>query len=563
MTGPAGDGVTRLLSHRYDNHFQVEQWEGPRRRVVAEGERAEGWIALEDHLYGMMAAFRHMAEEYPNGLGVDGAGCGLNIYLWRDPDGGRLAFRRYDEVVYWDRGEGVYADGVGAAKTNEVVLHVYRTADGSPRDVALSLLHPPHVAVDSTLSRQCQVTGGFLPRDEARFPRTEAMLTEYIDWLDHHQRIGRWYGWLDYGDIKVHWDRATGTWILKGRHGWTNSEWDPRHGVWVAYLRSGDPRLFEMAEALTRHSIDVDTCHYHPFRPYAVGGSHRHNVSHWGDETCPSHTFIDNWVDYYLLTGDGRTLDVLREAGDFFLNFRWTDDPVYSFSLRGAANAFRGLIYLYELTGERRYLSRAEELFTVFARAQNEDGSWHKRFQVSTPDRLPNQGPWGMACEGTTLAVEMGTTPPFTDMDLLEGGFGERRVLPLDQQKGYQTHYLMVGLEEFHRLTERSDVTDVYLRAVNWFCGNTDPHDMAVVQREHYGGILCCHLAYAWRLTGDRRYLETGRALLDWLIDQHRPNDDVAYHGPAQVNGMTISLIFWGVPYLMEALDETGLGDGL
>ena len=52
-------------------------------------------------------------------------------------------------------------------------------------------------------------------------------------------------------------------------------------------------------------------------------------------------------------------------------------------------------------------------VYTVIARGQNEDGSWHKRFQVSTPDRLPNQGPYGMATEGTTLAVEMGTALTF------------------------------------------------------------------------------------------------------------------------------------------------------
>ena len=42
----------------------------------------------------------------------------------------------------------------------------------------------------------------------------------------------------------------------------------------------------------------------------------------------------------------------------------------------------RGLLYLYEITGESRFKDRAEVVYTVIARAQNEDGSWHKRFQV-------------------------------------------------------------------------------------------------------------------------------------------------------------------------------------
>ena len=166
---------------------------------------------------------------------------------------------------------------------------------------------------------------------------------------------------------------------------------------------------------MTRHSMDVDTCHWHPFRPYMVGGCYRHCVNHFSDEPCASHTFIDNWMDYYCLTGDGRALEAIREAGEFFLRYRWAEDPAFSFSLRSIANTLRGLLYVYEATGEKRFLRRAEEVFTVVARGQNEDGSWHKRFQISTPDRLPKQLPYGMATEGTTLAVEMGTAAPFTD----------------------------------------------------------------------------------------------------------------------------------------------------
>ena len=48
-------------------------------------------------------------------------------------------------------------------------------------------------------------------------------------------------------------------------------------------------------------------------------------------------------------------------------------------------------------------MRRAEEVYDAVARGQNEDGSWHKRFQVSTEAKLPDQGPYGMATEGTTL----------------------------------------------------------------------------------------------------------------------------------------------------------------
>jgi hypothetical protein len=311
--------------------------------------------------------------------------------------------------------------------------------------------------------------------------------------------------------------------------------------------------------------VDVDTCHYHPFRPYMVGGCYRHSTDHFGDEPTASHTFVDGWVDHYYLTGDLRTLEVIREAGDFFLRYVWTEDPRFSFSLRSIANVLRGLLYVYEVTGEQRFLRRAEEVYDVIARGQNEDGSWHKRFQVSTEDRLPDQGPYGMATEGTTLAVELGTADPFTDAEHrgAASSYGtlvpHTVVMPPSEQKGYQTHYLMVGLELLHRITGRADVAHVYLRAVDWFCGNAFDAEFAIGQ--HYYGIMCRHLAYAWRLRGDRRYLEVGRAVLQHLMESQDRGDDPRRRGAVGQSPMAISLLFFGVPYLLGAMAEAGVDE--
>ena len=224
-----------------------------------------------------------------------------------------------------------------------------------------------------------------------------------------------------------------------------------------------------------------------------MGGCYRHSTDHFGDEPCASHTFIDNWVDHYYLTGDLRTLEVLREAGGFLRGFHWTEDAQYSFSLRGIGNAFRGLLYLHEVTGDESFLRRAEEVWEVIARGQNDDGSWHKRFQVSTPDRLALQNPYGMASEGTTLAVELGA-PPFSDEEHLELRGRDKpivRVMPYEEQKGYQSHYLLIGVELLHRLTGRQDVAAAYVRAVDWFCGGPGSTGPEFALSQHYYGIVC------------------------------------------------------------------------
>ena len=549
-----------FLAQHQDRRFRLERRRGGGTEILDEGERAAGWAVLEGEEAGAGVALRHMAEEYPKALGLDPGG--IDLFLWKDPDGGRLDFRRYAEEVAWHEGEGVYSDGLGTAKTSEFFLDYFRGQENgqAPRRLA-ALLDWPQAAVDPGWMARCQVAGGFSPRDPAAFPRSERMLDGFLEWMARIIEANRWYGFLDWGDVLAAWEESTGEWRFRGRWGWCNSEWDPRHAVWIQYARSREPRWFRLG-AMTRHSMDVDTCHYHPLRPYMVGGCFRHSLDHFGDEPCASHTFIDNWIDYYYLTGDLRTLEVLREAGEFFLRYRWSEDPRFSFSLRSIANTLRGLLYLWELTGDERFGKRAGEIFAVVARGQNEDGSWHKRFQVSTPDRLPGQLPYGMATEGTTLAVEMGTADPFTG-DELAAQWGsparDRKELPYSELKGYQTHYLMIGLELMHRLTGRADVAECYRRAVDWFCGGREAFDADFAWKQHFGGILCRHLGYAYRLNGERGYLEVGRQLLVRLAGSQDWSEDPRKRGALGLSPMYLSLLFFGVPYLLGVLQEAGL----
>ncbi len=561
--GALNSGETLDIAQRLDNHVQVHRHQGAASRVVSEGKRTDGWLTLDDGITGLGVAFRHMAEEYPKALETTVGAEGITAYFWRDPDGKRLSLSRYAEEVAWHEGEGVYADGTGLAKTSECFVCYYEASQQEEAIETLrTTLKPPHAAVDLAWMARCETTGGFASYDPHAFPASERMMTGCADWMERNVHLGRWYSFLDWGDILAAWDEANDDWRFRGRWGWCNSEWDPRHGLWIQYLRTGDPRYFELGEAMTRHSTDVDTCHWHPFRPYMVGGCYRHSTDHFSDEPCASHTFIDNWMDYYYLTGDWRTYDVIKEAGAFFMRYRWTENPAYSFSLRSIANTLRGLLYLFEVTGDTCFKQRAEEVYEVIARGQNDDGSWHKRFQVSTPDKLPTQLPYGMATEGTTLAVEMGTAEPFTDEEYLAlGGSFIRliRELPYEEQKGYQTHYLMIGLELMHRLTGRSDVAEVYRRAVDWFCGYPDTFASERPLEEHYGGMLCRHTAYAYRLTGDTRYMDTGRNILHRLIDMQDWSDDPKRHGNIGMSPTYLSLLFFGVPYLLSAMQDAGL----
>ncbi len=167
-----------------------------------------------------------------------------------------------------------------------------------------------------------------------------------------------------------------------------------------------------------------------------------------------------------------------------------------------------------------------------------------------------------MATEGTTLAVEMGTTAPFSDEEYLAlgGTFTQlKRVLPYGEQKGYQTHYLMIGLEKLHRLTGREDVAEVYVRAVYWFCGGKGVFDSDFAIAQSYYGVLCGELAYAWRLTGERAYLEVGQRVLADLVAQQDWSENLDYRGSVGMHPTALSLIFFGVPFLLGALQDANM----
>lgn len=532
-------------------------------QTVSEGERTDGWLSAECAAGGVVVGLPHMAEQFPQQLRASAKDALVEARLWAAPPDEPLNLARYADEVAWHEGEGIFADGTGTAVTGDVWL-AWFGAEARAAGVAqlIDRLQPAQLHVEPQHVAAAEVLGGLTPSGQDA--ASDELQGGFVDWLDRQIQAGKWFGLFNWGDALVDWDEAAGTWRFTGRWGWCNSEWDPRHPMWVQYARTADPRLLELACAMTRHSVDVDVCHWHPVRPYFVGGGFRHSVDHYGDEPTASHTFVDGWIDHYWMTGDLRTLQVLREAGEFFLRYRWTEDPSISFSLRSIANVLRGLLHVYRATDDERLLRRAEQVYDVIARGQNDDGSWHKRFQVSTDDRLPRQLPYNMATEGTTLAVELGAAEPFNDEEhrTLQGDDRPiRQSVPPTDQKGYQTHYLMIGLELMHRMTGRDDVAQVYLRAVDWFCGGVGQADVAFATSQTYGGVLCRHLAYASRLTGEPRYLELGQALLQDLLDRQDRSDNDFKRGSVGMSPMYLSLLFFGVPPLLARLHEVSESD--
>lgn len=95
-----------------------------------------------------------------------------------------------------------------------------------------------------------------------------------------------------------------------GGYAWDNSELSTDLWLWYYFLHTGRVDAFRMAEAMTRHTGEVDVHHIGPFAPL---GS-RHNVLHWGcsAKQLRISTAANRRIFYYL-TGDERVGDLLNE----------------------------------------------------------------------------------------------------------------------------------------------------------------------------------------------------------------------------------------------------------
>ena len=96
-----------------------------------------------------------------------------------------------------------------------------------------------------------------------------------------------------------------------GGMAWDNTELGTDMWLWYSFLRTGRADVFRMAEAMTRHTSEVDTYHLGKF----AGLGSRHNVRHWGcgaKEARISQAAYRRF--YYYLTTDERTGDIMREV---------------------------------------------------------------------------------------------------------------------------------------------------------------------------------------------------------------------------------------------------------
>ena len=295
------------------------------------GTRSRGYAYLGDVTGGIGLGLRDFWKLIPTQLDVEGAASSTGaVTAWMyAPSADPMDLRFYHdglgqdtyaeqlealEITYEDYEPG-FGDARGIARTHELVLDAF--AATPPHDElahrAATCAVPPQLITSPERLREAGVLGTWDVVDRSTPER--ARIEDRLVWLrqfyrDQVDQRG-WYGFWDYGDVMHTYDADRHTWRYDvGGYAWDNSELSPDLWLWLDVLRSGDADAFRLAEAMTRHTSEVDV--YHEGRFAGLGT--RHNVQHFGCSAKQLRVSSALYRRYfYFLTADERTGDLLDE----------------------------------------------------------------------------------------------------------------------------------------------------------------------------------------------------------------------------------------------------------
>ena len=330
---PAYDDWTLFQSTADGFNIRKRTREGFTWLTAAQGRRAGGlgWAGTPEG--GVAFGLRNFWQSHPAQLDVRGAtkeAASVTVWMWA-PDADAMDLRSYHDGLGQDTYEKQLRGGLeityedyepgfdkpeGVARTSELLLWLLPATPTRERlaELAEAVRTPPQLIARPEYLHACGVFGGLWTPVDLSTP-AKAEVEKQLDWhfayYVKQREQHRWYGFWNYGDVMHTYDSGRHTWRYDvGGFAWDNSELSTDLWLWLYFLRTGRADVFRFAEAMTRHTGEVDVHHIGRFAPL---GS-RHNVLHWG---CSAKQLristAANRRYYYYLTGDERVGELMRE----------------------------------------------------------------------------------------------------------------------------------------------------------------------------------------------------------------------------------------------------------
>lgn len=324
------------LSQLTAHGFEIRKRTGPGHSWIRVdgGTRAAGLGYVGTPSGGLAFGMRDFWQLHPTELEITGAATDeaeATVWLW-SPRAEAMDLRFYHdglgqdtypeqldalEITYEDY-EPEFGTPYGVARTTELMFWALAATPTAERftELAAASATPPLLVAGPGHVHSAGVFGSWAPADRSTPARAaiednlDRMHAYYVDQVDQRS----WYGFWDHGDVMHEYDGDRHQWRYDvGGYAWDNSELSTDLWLWYHYLRTGDATAFRLAEAMTRHTGEVDQYHLGTWK----GLGTRHGVMHWGDSAKQVRISNANYRRfYYFLTADERVGDTLHELVD-------------------------------------------------------------------------------------------------------------------------------------------------------------------------------------------------------------------------------------------------------
>lgn len=298
------------------------------------GAKAPGWVALDAGTRHIALMVKDFWQQFPNELNVNAGTKMITASLFPARSVGATAQTSAPTptATSYNRANTLYFARPGGAKTYQLRLAIGGATAPSAELINLNdsfqrhrleLAATPAWYAASKVFGDLNVGGSSTAATGYNASLLKDIYEASIEKTDGNASM---YGWRDYGD------RLRAGWNVLPSDVKVPSFYNDTHvganNFFKQYVRTGDPRWFQLAEISTQHFRDIDVSHGPRSGYWKTGGqptpageihalSHEnidHQVRnlHWG------HAHVSGMSDSYLLTGDKRSYDVLSEVAGWW-----------------------------------------------------------------------------------------------------------------------------------------------------------------------------------------------------------------------------------------------------
>ncbi|QES88119.1 exo-rhamnogalacturonan lyase family protein [Rhizosphaericola mali] len=298
--------------------------------------QAYGVGFVGDTHQGVTFGIRNFRKSFPSGIALENLhkeSSTIKLWFW-SPDAQPMDLRFYHnglgedayekqrdalDITYEDYEPG-FGTPYGVARTSELWLKLESNipSNNTLIQYAEQIQNPTQLLAPSQHLYNASAFGNnwTIKSNISKYEKIEKQLELYTNFYLKEAEVRKWFGYWNFGDVMHSYDFDRHNWKYDvGGFAWDNSELSTDLWLWYYYLHTENRDVFRFAEAMTRHTGEVDV---HHIGKYAPLGS-RHNVMHWGDSSKQLRiSTVTNRRFLYYLTADERIGDLMHEQIEGF-----------------------------------------------------------------------------------------------------------------------------------------------------------------------------------------------------------------------------------------------------